>query len=102
MESRLPHRREPALRKLTPYLPAILWAATVLGIGSLHHIPTPDVGFQIDKIGHFGMYGLIGALASWGWLRSGRAPHFLVVVALCASVGAIDEIHQRYVSGRSS
>jgi VanZ family protein len=83
-------------------LPAILWAVVVLSIGSLHHIPTPSVSFPIDKVGHFCMYGLLGALTGFGWMRSGHQPHVLIALALAISVGLVDEIHQRYVPGRSS
>jgi VanZ family protein len=74
----------------------------VLGIGSLHSIPTPDVSFQIDKVGHFAMYAALGALAALGWARNMNSPHFALVILLAMCVGATDEIHQRYVAGRTS
>ena len=95
-------RRDHELHKLTAYLPAILWAALALSIGSLHRVPAPSVGFPIDKVGHFGLYGVLGVLTARGWLRNGRASHFMLPLLLALSVGGIDEIHQRSVAGRSS
>jgi VanZ family protein len=74
----------------------------VLGIGSLHHVPVPPTHLPIDKVGHFGMYGILGALTAYGYARSGRMSHLIVPIAIACSVGAIDEVHQRYVAGRSS
>jgi VanZ family protein len=105
------HRRGSRLYKHTAYLPAILWAVVVLGIGSLHHIPLPPTHLPIDKVGHFGMYGLLGALTAYGRARNTRsspssrngiARNVMLPIVLACSIGAIDEIHQRYVPNRSS
>lgn len=96
------HRRGLRLRTLTAYLPALVWAAIVFGIGSLHHIPQPRTGLPLDKIAHFTVYGVLGALAAGSWLRAHRKPAAFIVIALALSVGAADELHQRTVAGRFS
>ncbi len=84
------------------YLPAAGWAAILLGIGSLHRLPQPPSGLGLDKVGHFGMYGVLGALAAWGWIRAGRAPVLYIPLVVAMLVGAADEIHQSTNPDRSA
>jgi VanZ family protein len=95
-------RRGPGLRKLIAYLPAIIWAVVVLGIGSMHDVPAPDTTLPLDKAAHFVMYGVLGALAGRGWLRTNRMHPVVLPVLFAIAVGAVDELHQRTVEGRSS
>ena len=60
----------------------------------------------MDKAAHFVMYGILGGLATLGWLRSRRSypagkPKLLWVMLLAMSVGVADEVHQRTVPSRS-
>jgi VanZ family protein len=48
------------------------------------------------------MYGILGALSAWGWLRTGRLHSAALLICLAIAVGAADELHQRSVTGRSS
>jgi VanZ family protein len=83
-------------------VPALLWAATVLFIGGLSHVPTVQTSLPLDKVAHFFMYGLLGALVTYGWLKAQRPKRLLWVLLLAMSVGVADEIHQRWVPHRSS
>lgn len=48
------------------------------------------------------MYGVLGALATLGWLRAGRRPRLPWVLLLALLVGGADEVHQKFVARRSS
>jgi VanZ family protein len=60
----------------------------------------------LDKVAHFVMYGVLGALATFGWVKARRsarpAPKLLWVVVLAMSIGMLDELHQRSVPERSA
>ena len=88
--------------KLLNYIPALAWALLVLTIGGRSDVPSVDSDLPLDKIAHFLMYGVLGAVAAVGWLRAARSPAAPVVIALSLCVGAIDELHQRTVPGRTS
>lgn len=72
----------------------------------LTSIPNPEFGPEIpyvDKAAHFGFYGVAGFLCVlWrresGW---GAASAVACAVAFVALLGAVDEIHQRWIPGRS-
>jgi VanZ family protein len=89
-------------RNLSWYLPAALWAAFVLFIGSRPYLRPPFLFSGADKVGHSIMYGVLAVLV-WvgGWRSGARRPWFwaLLVVAV---VAAGDELHQRIVPGRDS
>lgn len=86
------------------YGPAIFWAAALLLIGSCQDPPSPDFEalIPIDKVAHFFMYGILGALAAWGWDRSGRDRPWLIPLVAVWIVGAIDELHQIRVPNRTA
>lgn len=91
-------------RALASYVPALLCTLLLLWIGSRTHVPVPrfETGLPVDKVGHFLMYGVLGALAGLGWLRS-RLPHQPVwPILVCLLVGLADELHQIRVPGRSA
>jgi VanZ family protein len=85
------------------YLPAAAWAAFVFFIGGRPDLKAP--GFLdfpgADKVAHFAMYGILGALLLVGRSMA-RLRHRiwwpLLVVAL---LGAADETRQRMVPGRT-
>ena len=86
----------------TRYLPAAVWSAVLLFLGNQ---PALDVGRDLppgtDKVAHFVIYGILGALCAWGWARV-RSPARAILVAAAILVGAADEWNQRTVPGRSS
>ena len=51
------------------------------------------------------MYGILGALATWGWVKTRSDTEagvsVLWVLLLAMGVGMIDELHQRSVPNRS-
>ena len=86
--------------------PPIVWAAVILTLTSLPASQLAPVGAfafpGADKLVHFGMYGVLGALVARavGPAAAGRAlGPVLVGMALFA---AADEWHQRFVPGRSA
>jgi VanZ family protein len=83
-------------------LPAILWVGVVLFIGGRSNVPSVETGLPLDKVAHFVLYGLLGALATRGWLQQRRPRRVLWVLLACVMAGAVDEIHQRWVPNRSS
>lgn len=96
-------RRRPADTWLW-YIPAAVWAAFLLYLGSRSFDqpfePYPFIPW--DKVAHVGLYGVLGTLAVIGWRRAGRRPHVLVPLALALAVGILDELNQRAVATRSA
>jgi len=73
---------------------------------TLTSIPNPDFGEGfpgMDKVAHFGFYGVAGFLSALWRRESGRGTKGSAVfaVVLVAFLGAADEIHQRWIPGRS-
>lgn len=86
-------------RTVLGFFPLALWAAAVLVVGSLEEIPVPALPRHGDKVGHFFMYGVGGALAAWaGHVRGGRAGLTGLIVVLVT--GAVDELHQATLATR--
>ena len=97
---------EDPVARILPFIPAFLWAALLLYIGGRSTVPTVNTTLPLDKAAHFVMYGILGALATLGWLRARRsarpAPKLLWVLVLAMSVGLLDEVRQRSVPARSA
>lgn len=87
---------------MASYIPALLWAGVLLFIGGQSNVPTVETPLPVDKVAHFVMYGVLGLLATLGWLFAGRKPDLRIVLLLAALVGVIDEVHQRSVPHRTS
>lgn len=94
--------RTAALRRASGYAPALVYALFLLWLGSRSDVPSPGVRLPLDKLAHFVLYGVLGWLAAVGWLKSGQWPAAALVVTAAALCGAVDEIHQRSVPGRSA
>ena len=88
------------IRALTSWGPAALWAAALFVLSSRPSIPGPSFPYA-DKVGHLGLYGILGGLLAWGVLRSGAAGRWRWVV-LGAFYGVTDEWHQSFVPGRTA
>jgi len=78
--------------------------AMIFFVSALPRAPLPSN--VSDKWGHFAAYLLLGVLAVRG-VAGGLPAHLTVRVALTALLitigyGAFDEIHQRFVPGRSA
>jgi VanZ family protein len=82
------------MRLLSAYLPALAWAVVVAMLAGATDLPaTPRIP-HLDKLMHFGAYGLLGLLLGWGWLRAERRPHRLWLLLFALLLGASDEIRQ--------
>ncbi|MBX6362932.1 MAG: VanZ family protein [Gemmatimonadetes bacterium] len=89
-------------RRLTAYVPAIVWAAGILFLGSRPDVRLPETRFPLDKLGHFLMFAGLGGLLAWGWRRLGGRPGWALLLGAALLVGGVDEWHQRTVAGRTS
>ncbi|MBI4409102.1 MAG: VanZ family protein [Gemmatimonadetes bacterium] len=84
------------------YTPAALWSAVLLFMGGRSDHELPDVGFALDKLVHLAVYGALGALVAFGWLRAGKRPVWFWPLVAALLVGACDEVQQLRVPGRSA
>lgn len=94
----------PKLLRRNLYLALLIgWAALTFTLTSL---PNPEVNVPLpyfDKIVHFGFYGVMGFLCALWQRECGRSPKAAVLAALffIAVTGAVDEVHQHFIPGRS-
>ena len=84
------------------WAPPVLWAALLLGIGSVPNLPGPDTGLPLDKVAHLLLYGALGLLLGRAWVRAGGRPAAGLVLAAALLVGVLDEVNQSRVAGRSA
>ena len=86
------------------YLVALVaWVAFTLTLTS---IPNPEFGPTFpgaDKVAHFGFYGVGGFLFVLWRRENGEGPAAAVIRAsvFAALLGAVDEVHQHWIPGRS-
>jgi VanZ family protein len=87
---------------LQAFLPLGLWAAAVLVVGAVDFGAFPGtLPRRSDKLAHFILYGVGGALAAWaGRVRGGRAG--LVGVLVVLLTGVVDELRQATVPHRDA
>ena len=92
-----------ALRRWSRALaPAVLWAALLLWLGGAQ-VAAPSTDLPLDKAAHVVIYGVLGVLLGRGAARAGAGRvAMLLLLAAGLAVGAIDELHQASVAGRSS
>ena len=86
------------------WVPTALWAALILVLTSVPGSSVPDGPAGLDKLVHFGLYAVLGALATRALLE--RAPATLPSLARLllgiACFALLDELHQQLVPGRSA
>ncbi len=80
-------------RSLLAFFPLGLWAAAVLMVGALEIRSTP-LPSGSDKVAHFAMYGIGGALAAWAGRKQGSARAAWIALVMVILTGAADELHQ--------
>lgn len=82
--------------------PAAVWAAFILVLTSVPNPSIPDVRGG-DKLVHFSLYAIFALLALRG-VRARPAPRWawLWVLVGISLFGAIDELHQLVIPGRSA
>ncbi|HEX5831679.1 MAG TPA: VanZ family protein [Gemmatimonadaceae bacterium] len=84
------------------WLPALLWAVGVLVITSIPNARVPSAP-HLDKVGHFAMYLGLGALVARALRPRARAATVAAATLMgIAAFAALDEVHQRFVPGRSA
>jgi VanZ family protein len=88
--------------RIRAFTPAFVWAVAVWIVGGLEQTPSVPGGLGLDKMAHFGMYGVLGFLLARGWVASGWRGAWLLPVAAALLLGVADERRQRSVPGRSA
>jgi VanZ family protein len=81
----------------------VLWVGFTFLLTSI-----PDPRFEVpfayaDKVAHFGIYGVMGFLCAL-WRRESGIPArgaALTALVFVALLGAVDEVHQHWIPGRS-
>jgi VanZ family protein len=86
--------------RLLRWAPALLWAAAVFWLSSRSRLVEMPDALSWDKLQHCAAYAVGGAAIAHAVGMRGRGPW--LAVALGVLYGASDEIHQRFVPGRSS
>lgn len=91
------------------WMPALVWA---VAISAVSHIPAPEIQKAVDAVPsaldiayHVIVFGLMGALGYWAAsLHLGQHSKwsYLAGLGFAIGYGAVDEVHQTFVSGRSS
>ena len=91
------------------WMPALVWA---VAISAVSHIPAPEiqkavaaVPIALDIAYHVIVFGVMGALGYWAASRHlGQSSKwsYLAGLGFAIGYGAVDEVHQTFVSGRSS
>ena len=95
-------------KKSFPYTWLTLaYAVLILIISSIPDLTPPELGFEFqDKLYHFIEYGIFSVLLFFSLLNSSRdffKKNVLVIsIFIGASYAIIDEIHQRFIPGRSA
>jgi VanZ family protein len=89
------------------WLPVLCYLGLIFGLSSLHGSVVPDFFPNVDKLEHLLEYSLFGLLAGRAIrFTLGPAKHrlaaALVTIGFGALVGALDELYQKSVPGRSS
>lgn len=86
---------------LSPSRRAVIWPFVIAGLiflaSSRSHLAGPSIE-GTDKVGHFGVYGLLATLV----VRNGRGRRAAIYSILIVSLyGVSDEWHQSFTPGRS-
>ncbi len=88
------------------YLPLVIYWIILLVATSLPAPDLPDV-WGSDKIKHYLAYGVLAFLLNLTFLVQEKKKltvqkAFLVTIITCSVYGALDEIHQIFIPGRSA
>lgn len=92
------------IRRRTYLALLFIWVAFTFFLTS---VPDAQVDVPLpyaDKIAHFCFYGVMGFLCAL-WRRASGSPAgraALVALVFTAFVGAVDEVHQHWIPGRST
>lgn len=102
-----PQKRTKRSRVIIKLIPALIYAIIISFASSVHGTNLPNLGFEVhDKLIHATEYFLLGLLIVWGlhfeWPLPISDRRAILAAAIAIAYGAIDEIHQSFVPGRSS
>jgi VanZ family protein len=91
------------MRRVLQWLPFALACAAIFALSSMSRPPIPEqlIFWQSDKLLHALAYLGLGALAAFGLWPARAWRSRLAAWGLAVSYGALDELHQRLVPGRS-
>jgi VanZ family protein len=86
---------------------ALAYALLILIVSSIPDLTPPELGFKFqDKLYHFLEYGIFSVLLFFSLLNSPkdflRKNVLLISLFIGASFAILDEIHQRFIPGRSA
>jgi VanZ family protein len=89
------------------WLPLLVWGALIFVGSSIPQLTNEKFGMPpgTDKVVHVVEYLVLAVLfcRGFGVRRLGESVSvWLLVIAICLAVGAVDEYHQRYIPGRDS
>ena len=92
-------------RSLRPWIPAVLWAATIFVLSSFPGSAYPATNLvNADKLVHLFIDGVLGGLCARGFV-AGSVIAPAAIVALSTALGTLygitDELHQLFVPMRS-
>jgi VanZ family protein len=93
------------LVRLLTWTAVIVWAAGIFYLSSIpSYHPTPPPFPFADKVVHFGLYFVLGALLCAALHRTPLRRGIIVAgaIAIAALYGASDEWHQTFVFGRNA
>lgn len=87
-------------------LPVIVWAVSIFVLSGIRSFPVSRTPFGFDKIAHFVMFFVfcgLGWRALYHQSASGALRRYALLGAFIMAVayGALDELHQVFVPGRS-
>jgi hypothetical protein len=99
--------RTERMRGLKAWVPLAMWVVLIFIGSSIPHLTNEEFGMPpgSDKIVHVVEYLVLAVLFCRGFgvqRLGGRVSVWLLVVAICLALGAIDEYHQRFIPGRDS
>jgi len=86
---------------------ALAYAVLILIVSSIPNLKTPQLGFENqDKLYHFIEYSIFSVLLFFALLNSNknflRKNVLLISLLIGASFGIIDELHQKFIPGRTA
>jgi VanZ family protein len=86
---------------------ALVYAVLILIVSSIPDLKTPQLGFENqDKLYHFIEYSIFSVLLFFALLNSNknflRKNVLLISLLIGASFGILDELHQKFIPGRTA
>jgi hypothetical protein len=89
------------IRRLTPWIPAILWAGVLFFLSSRSWGDAPSRIPVDDSVVHLGLYFVFGVLLALGRRLAVDPPSLARVFIIGLLYALSDEVHQLFVPGRT-